>query len=53
MINREFRLDNEKQFDRSGPVRWIASHLAQYPWLPAAAVLAAVVNSQAHPELAG
>ncbi len=45
MINREFRLDNEKQFDRSGPVRWIASHLAQYPWLPAAAVLAAVVNN--------
>ncbi len=45
MINREFRLENEKSFDRRGPVRWIASHLAQYPWLPLAAVLAAVVNN--------
>ena len=45
MINREFRLENEKHFDRRGPVRWIASHLAQYPWLPAAALLAAVVNN--------
>ena len=45
MTNREFRLENEKQFNRSGPVRWIASHLAQYPWLPAVAILAAVVNN--------
>jgi ATP-binding cassette subfamily B protein len=45
LINREFRLENEKQFDRTGPVRWIVSHLAQYPWLPAAAILAAVVNN--------
>ena len=45
MTNREFRLENEKQFDRTGPVRWIASHLAQYPWLPVAAILAAVVNN--------
>lgn len=45
MTNREFRLENEKQYDRSGPARWIASHLAKYPWLPAAAILAAVVNN--------
>ena len=45
MTNREFRLENEKQFDRTGPVRWIVSHLAQYPWLPVAAILAAVVNN--------
>ena len=45
MTNREFRLENERQFDRRGPVRWIASHLAQYPWLPLAAILAAVVNN--------
>ncbi|MBP6015304.1 MAG: ABC transporter ATP-binding protein [Candidatus Promineofilum sp.] len=45
MINREFHLANEKQFDRRGPVRWIASHLAQYPWLPAAALIAAVINN--------
>ncbi len=45
MTNREFRLENEKQFDRTGPVRWIVSHLAQYPWLPVAAIVAAVVNN--------
>ncbi len=45
MTNREFRLENEKQYDRTGPVRWIASHLSHYAWLPAAALLAAVVNN--------
>lgn len=45
MTNREFRLENEKQFDRSGPVRWIASHLAQYAWLPVVGIVAAVVNN--------
>jgi ATP-binding cassette subfamily B protein len=45
VINREFRLENEKQFDRRSPVRWIASHLAQYAWLPVVAILAAVINN--------
>jgi len=45
MTNREFRLENERQFNRSGPVRWIASHLALYPWLPAVAIIAALVNN--------
>ena len=45
MTNREFRLENEKQYDRTGPARWIISHLSQYAWLPAAALLAAVVNN--------
>jgi ATP-binding cassette subfamily B protein len=45
LLNREFRLKDERHFDRSGPVRWILSHLAQYPWLPAAALVAAVVNN--------
>jgi ATP-binding cassette subfamily B protein len=45
VTNREFRLVNEHHFDRRGPVRWILSQLAQYPWLPAAAILAAVVNN--------
>jgi ATP-binding cassette subfamily B protein len=45
MTNREFRLENEHHFDRRGPVRWILSQLAQYPWLPAVAILAAVVNN--------
>ncbi|WP_374688114.1 ABC transporter transmembrane domain-containing protein, partial [Promineifilum sp.] len=45
MTKREFRLADEKEFNRTGPVRWIVSHLAQYPWLPAAALAAAVVNN--------
>ena len=45
MTHREFRLADEHHFDRRGPARWILSQLAQYPWLPAAAVLAALVNN--------
>ena len=45
MINREFRLENEKLFDRRGPVRWIASQLAHYWYLPALAIIAAVFNN--------
>jgi len=45
MTNREFRLENEKQFDRRGPVRWIASQLAHYWYLPLIAIIAAVINN--------
>ncbi|MBP6788517.1 MAG: ABC transporter ATP-binding protein [Candidatus Promineofilum sp.] len=45
MTNREFRLENERQFDRRGPVRWIASQLAHYWYLPLIAIIAAVVNN--------
>ena len=45
MTNREFRLENEKSFDRRGPVRWIGSQLAHYWYLPALAVVAAVFNN--------
>jgi ATP-binding cassette subfamily B protein len=45
MTNREFRLENEKQFDRRGPVRWITSQLAHYWYLPLMAVMAAVINN--------
>ena len=45
MTNREFRLENERQFDHRGPVRWIASQLAHYWYLPLIAIIAAVVNN--------
>ena len=45
MTNREFRLENERQFDRRGPARWIASQLAHYWYLPLIAIIAAVVNN--------
>ncbi len=45
MTKREFRLENEVQFDRRGPVRWIVSQVAHYWYLPAIALAAAVVNN--------
>jgi ATP-binding cassette, subfamily B, bacterial len=45
---REFKLENEVHYDRSGPVRWIVSHLLRYPIFPLIAVLAAVVNNWAY-----
>ena len=45
MSKKEFRLENEYEYNRSGPVRWIVSHLIRYPVLPVLAVLAAIVNN--------
>ncbi len=45
MANREFRLETEHAFDRTGPVRWIASQLAHYWYLPALALIATVFNN--------
>jgi len=44
----EFRLENEYQYNRSGPTRWILSHLFRYPWLPVVVTVAAIVNNLAH-----
>ncbi len=45
---REFRLENEYQYDRSGPVRWIVSHALRYPIFPVIALAAAVLNNYAY-----
>ena len=45
MTKREFRLENEYRYNRSGPVRWIVSHTARYPVFPLAMLLAAVLNN--------
>ena len=45
MTSKEFRLENEHQYDRRGAVRWILSHLRRYPWLPLTVLAAAVVNN--------
>jgi len=42
---REFRLDQEYPYNRSGPGRWIISHLMRYPYLPLIAIAAAVINN--------
>jgi len=45
LTKREFRLENEYRFDRSGPVHWVVSHLLRYPLFPLAAILAAILNN--------
>jgi len=45
LTKREFRLEDEIHYSRSGPVRWIISHLARYPLFPLATILAAVLNN--------
>ncbi len=45
MIAREFRLEQEHTYNRTGPVRWIISHLARYPLLPLTVIGAAVFNN--------
>ena len=42
---REFTVADEYRYNRSGPVRWIISHVLRYPWLPVAAVLLGITVS--------
>lgn len=44
MIKREFSLENEHHYNRSGPVQWIISHLNRYPIFPLIVILAAILN---------
>ncbi len=45
MAKREFRLADEYRYNRSGPVRWIVSHVIRYPFFPLAMVIAAILNN--------
>ncbi len=51
MSKREFRLDNEHRYNRKGPVRWILSHLARYPFFPLAALAAAILNNYVYSQI--
>jgi ATP-binding cassette subfamily B protein len=48
MTKREFRLENEYHYNRSGPVRWLISHLLRYPLFPLALILSAILNNWAY-----
>jgi ATP-binding cassette subfamily B protein len=48
LTKREFKLQDEYRYNRSGPVRWIVSHLARYPLFPLATILLAVLNNAAY-----
>ncbi|RMG92637.1 MAG: ABC transporter ATP-binding protein [Chloroflexi bacterium] len=52
MSKREFRLAEEYHYNRSGPVRWIISHVWRYPWLPLTVVVATILNNFAHSSVA-
>ena len=45
MTKTEFRLQDEYHYNRSGPVRWIVSHVVRYPLFPLAMILAAILNN--------
>ncbi len=45
MSKKEFRIEGEYQYNRSGPVRWIVSHALRYPVFPLTMVLAVVLNN--------
>ena len=45
MSKKEFRVENEYIYNRSGPVRWIFSHVMRYPWLPVLVTAAAIINN--------
>lgn len=45
MTRREFTLPGEYTYDRSGPIRWLLSHLLRYPALPLATIVSAVLNN--------
>jgi len=42
---REFTVTDEYRYNRSGPLRWILSHLSRYPYLPLVALAATVANN--------
>ena len=45
MSKREFRLENEYPYNRSGPVRWILSHMWRYWYFPLIGLVAVVLNN--------
>lgn len=48
VANREFQVENEIDYSRKGPVRWILSHLIRYPLLPLLLIISAVINNFAY-----
>jgi ATP-binding cassette subfamily B protein len=45
MSRREFTVKDEHLYNRSGPVKWIMSHVARYPLFPTVVILAAIANN--------
>jgi len=45
MEKREFTVEDAHHYDRSGPLRWILSHVLRYPYIPALATIATILNN--------
>jgi ATP-binding cassette subfamily B protein len=52
MAKREFTAEDEYPYNRSGPGRWIVSHMLRYPIFPVLALLAAIINNLAYSSIA-
>jgi ATP-binding cassette subfamily B protein len=48
MSKREFTIENEYQYNRTTPIRWIIAHVLRYPLFPTAMVLLAIINNLAY-----
>lgn len=48
MTKREFKPEHEYPYNRSGPARWIFSHVLRYPLFPLALLLGAILNNGAY-----
>jgi ATP-binding cassette, subfamily B, bacterial len=47
LSKREFRLENEYDFNDESPVRWIVSHVMRYPLLPLTMLVGSLLNNVA------
>jgi ATP-binding cassette subfamily B protein len=45
LTKREFRLENEYRYNRSGPVRWIISHMLRHPFFPLLMLLGGMLSN--------
>ncbi len=51
MTKREFKIENEYPYNRSGPMQWIWSHMMRYPLFPLILVVGAVLNNMAYSQV--
>jgi len=51
MENKEFHVEDEYRYVRSGPVRWIVSHMMRHPAFPIILVVTSIVNNFAYGDI--
>jgi len=48
LTKREFNIQNEYEYHRSSPARWIMSHMMRYPLFPVLLLTSAIINNTAY-----